>query len=473
VVSKILLNFNVLISLFLIILFISCANQQPPGGGEIDKTPPLVKIISPKPNTVNFNGNSLFFEFNEYVDRRSFQDAFRISPKIQSDFEFIWGSKDVEVRFDSKLNKIYPSKTFIITINSLFKDIRGNAITEPVTFAFSTGNNIDMGSISGKVYNNQSKIFSVFAYNLERLYNPAENYPDYITETNTEGTYVLPFMAKGKYRIITVVDDDRNLFYTSGREIYGVLPFDIELNDSAKIENINFNPYYFSAASETDIDVKKFFRDTADIVYTSVNYNSSTVLPAQSIFIFFKRFIPNRIDFTKDFTLKDENNIKYTSVFNWKNDSLLEIFPAGNFEFNRKYLIQFKLKIDSDSVYNFSLPFRTVSKNSFGELKGIIANQYSDIDLSLYDVNITLEEKSLIPVLKYNFSVRDTVFNFKDILDGSYSLFAFIDLNNNSVYNYGNPYPFGYSEPFVYYPNIINIKAGWIVENLKIVFNKY
>ena len=89
----------------------SCANQQPPGGGDEDKTPPKVTIVSPKPNSTNFRGNSLIFEFNEYIDRRSFQDAFRTSPQVKGDIEFSWGLKDVEVRFPKDLDKIDPNKT--------------------------------------------------------------------------------------------------------------------------------------------------------------------------------------------------------------------------------------------------------------------------------------------------------------------------------------------------------------------------
>ena len=87
--------------------FYSCANQQPPGGGDEDKTPPKVSIIAPKPNSVNFRGNTISFEFNEYIDRRSFQDAFRTSPQIKGDIEFSWGTKDVEVKFPKETTALF------------------------------------------------------------------------------------------------------------------------------------------------------------------------------------------------------------------------------------------------------------------------------------------------------------------------------------------------------------------------------
>jgi hypothetical protein len=211
-----------------------CANQQPPGGGEEDKIPAKVRIISPKPNSIQFRGNSLIFEFDEYVDRRSFQDAFRISPQVKGDLEFEWGAKDVEVKFPTDLYKIDPNKTFVVNISTGLKDIRGNSIAQAVNFAFSTGSKIDMGRIEGKAYNNNNKIIAVFAYdvNSSKGYDPSKNLPDYLTESSAEGIYSLTNLAPGKYRVISLLDDDRNLLFTAERENFGVLPFDVVIADS-------------------------------------------------------------------------------------------------------------------------------------------------------------------------------------------------------------------------------------------------
>ena len=142
-----------ILALFIITIYVyGCANQIPPGGGDEDKTPPKVRIAGPNKNTLNYRGNSISYEFDKYVDRRSFQDAFRISPQIKGDIEYIWSGKDVEIKFEKPFYKFDPNKTFVVTINTALKDIHGNSITQPVAFAFSTGNKIDECSVSGKVY---------------------------------------------------------------------------------------------------------------------------------------------------------------------------------------------------------------------------------------------------------------------------------------------------------------------------------
>lgn len=452
----------------------ACANQKPPGGGEEDKTPPKVRIISPKPSAINFTGNSLIFEFDEYIDRRSFQDAFRMSPQIKGDVEFSWGAKDVEVRFPMNLVKIDPNKTFVINISTDLKDIRGNSIGEAVNFAFSTGSIIDMGGVTGKVYNNNNKITSVYAYDLSKSYDPTINIPDYFTESNVEGSYTLTNLAQGRYRIVSIIDDDKNLLFTSERESYGVLPFDVDVKDSVTSQNVNFYMKQISQGQPLapELDATKYFKDSVGIVSTSIEYNSLTVLPEQSIFIFFSRYKPTREYFTNNFKVTDENGVVDRVVYSWKNDSLVEVFSANHFASNRKYNITFPLKTVKDSVYNFSLLFRTVSINSFGDMKGTVSSAYTDFIITDQIVKIVLEAKTLLPVLKYSFDSRDTVFIYKNILDANYNLFSYIDKNNNSAYDHGYPFPFDYSEPFYIFPNTINIKGGWTVENVNISFEK-
>jgi hypothetical protein len=466
------------VSIFIVILsfLLGCANQQPPGGGEEDKIPPKVKIISPRPNSTNFRGNSIVLEFSEYVDRRSFQDAFRISPFVTGDIEYNWGGTEVEVVFPTELHKLEPNKTFVININTLLKDIRGNAITEPVSLAFSTGSKIDLGEIQGRVYNNDNKITAVFAYKLDgsSVYDPVKNIPDYLTETSSEGVYKFTNLAEGKYRVITVNDEDRNLLFTSERESFGVLPYDVDVRDSMISMNVNFYMYDIlkTDSTQTELDHTQYFKDSFNVVYTSVESGSNVVLPEQSVFIFFNQFRPDRGDFVNSLKITDENGTSERPVFNWKNDSLVEVFPQNRFASNRKYNISFTLDTPMDSAYRFNLPFRTVSTNSFGDLKGRISSNYEDLSIFSIPVRIELKAAKIIPVLKYNFDVMDSVFTFKNILEAEYALFAYMDKNNTSVFDYGFPYPFAYSEPFYIYPQPINIKGGWTVENVTVNFTK-
>ena len=306
------------------------------------------------------------------------------------------------------------------------------------------------------------------------VYDPTKNIPDYLTETSAEGNYKLTNLAAGLYRVITVTDEDRNLLFTSERESYGVLPYDVDMKDSMISMNVNFYMYDITKTGITqpELDYTKYFKDSLNIVYTSVESGSNVVLPEQSVFIFFNQYMPERGDFVNAVKITDENGTNERVVFNWKNDSLVEIFPQNRFASNRKYNISFSIKTLNDSLYTFNLPFRTVSTNSFGDLKGTISSNYTDLSIFSNTVRIELMAAKIIPTLKYNFDVMDSVFTFKNILEAEYTLFAYIDKNNSAVYDYGFPYPFEYSEPFYIYPQPISIKGGWTVENVTINFIK-
>jgi len=466
------------LTLFVVTIYVyGCANQIPPGGGDEDKTPPKVRIAGPNKNTLNYRGNTISYEFNEYVDRRSFQDAFRISPQIKGDIEYNWSGKEVEVKFEKPFYKIDPNKTFVVTLNTALKDIHGNSITQPVTFAFATGNKIDECSISGKVYNGRGKNIAIFAYKLDQgNYDPSKDLADYQTETSLEGDYILTNMGPGKYRVIAVDDDDKNYLYTSERENYGVLTGDLTLQEKESLRGVNFLMKQLNAVDTlSELNTDRYFKDSANIVSTSIKDDSRNILPEQSIFILFTHFKPGRETFVNSMQVRDENNIPEKMVFNWRNDSLVEVFAANKFAFARGYTISFSLNTDKDTLYNFNLKFRVVSNNSYGNLKGSVREfSYDSTEVSneIPAIKIFLTSKDLTPAIKYSFDCADSVFSFSRILEADYTLFAFVDSKGAGTYNYGNPFPFEGSDPFTFYPQTLSIKGGWSVENVIVTIIK-
>src|SRR4029077_17086266 len=88
------------------------------------------------------------------------------------------------------------------------------------------------------------------------------------------------------------------------------------------------------------------------------------------------KYKPLRDDFITSFKITDENNNPEKVVYNWKNDSLVEVFSSNRFGMNKNYYMSFSLKTLRDSVYNFKFKFRTVNVNSFGEMNGSVFSNY-------------------------------------------------------------------------------------------------
>ncbi|MCI0473478.1 MAG: Ig-like domain-containing protein, partial [Ignavibacteria bacterium] len=227
--------------MFLFLFIGGCANQLPPTGGEDDTTPPVVTVISPKPGTVNFKGNTIELEFDEYYDRRSFMEAFFITPKPKGEIDYSWGRTSVEIEFTKPLEK---NKTYLFILGKSFKDNHNNALKEPVQFALSTGSRIDNAGISGKVSGKSMDKMYVFAYRLlpetKDTLNPATAYADYYMPVSNDGTYKLNNLAAGDYRLFAVLDNDKNGIFDKEFDRISPAEKDVSVADSLRADNINF-----------------------------------------------------------------------------------------------------------------------------------------------------------------------------------------------------------------------------------------
>ena len=174
--------------LFLGLLLSDCANQLPPGGGDIDRVPPVITEISPPDGTTNYKEDYFELTFSKYVEKRSLKDAIFISPTIKGNIELDWSGHSVRVIFPEKLKD---STTYVITIGTDLVDYNNkNRMAESVTFSFSTGSKVDKKIISGKVFDEKPSGILIFAYKKGKEDpNPMKIKPDYISQAGNDGRY--------------------------------------------------------------------------------------------------------------------------------------------------------------------------------------------------------------------------------------------------------------------------------------------
>lgn len=231
---------NNVVFLLLALMAIRCANQQPPTGGDVDKIPPEIIEVYPPDRTINYAEDFIELTFSEYVDKRSVKDAIFISPAIEGELEFDWSGKSLEINFPSPLKE---STTYSITIGTDVKDINnGNNMSEAFSFSFSTGNKIDIGQITGRVYNENPLGILIFAYRTDSTQvDFTKEKPDYISQVGDNGIFRLTGLADGKYIVIAVRDEFRDFLYNLGEDEFGVPFKDVILtsNDSL-IRDVNF-----------------------------------------------------------------------------------------------------------------------------------------------------------------------------------------------------------------------------------------
>ncbi len=210
--------------------FWGCAGQVPPGGGPVDTIPPRIIRTMPDTNSVRVSVHSITLGFSEYVNRRSVEESIFISPYV-GELEFEWDGKEVTARFSEPLKE---NTTYVVNVGTDVTDMQaGNRMAAGYTLAFSTGDSIDRGFVSGRVFDEKPEGVMVFAYRLNGIrpdtLDPSHTRPDYITQTGRNGVFALSHLSLGAYRVIAVRDEYRDLTYQRQLDQYGVTTGDILL----------------------------------------------------------------------------------------------------------------------------------------------------------------------------------------------------------------------------------------------------
>jgi len=222
----------IFITCFSFILW-QCAGQVPPEGGPKDLEPPQVIGVYPEPNSTNVETDVIRFQFSKYVDRSSFQQGLFISPIID-DLETIWRGRSVELKI---LEPLRENTTYSITLGTDLRDTReGTRLSDAFTLAFSTGDEIDRGQITGRVFYDDPVGVLIFAYQLydsltADTLNPSEDKPDYITQTGRDGGFRLPYLRMGTFRLLALRDEFQSRLYDRDVDPYGVYVTDVTITE--------------------------------------------------------------------------------------------------------------------------------------------------------------------------------------------------------------------------------------------------
>lgn len=184
------------------LLFIGCASMQTPQGGPKDTTPPKILSMTPKNQTRNFNAKKITIEFDEYFKLVDESKEFSISPEQERAPILKVRSKRLEIELQDSLEK---NTTYTLNFGKAVADINESNAVKNLSYVFSTGNEIDSLSLSGKVKNSLTDEFekdvTVFILPLARDTLFGKKRPAIYTLTDSSGNYKLNNLRAGQYKI--------------------------------------------------------------------------------------------------------------------------------------------------------------------------------------------------------------------------------------------------------------------------------
>lgn len=214
----------------------SCATITNPTGGPKDTTPPRIVRAFPPDSSINFSGQQVELQFNEFINLKDPSSQVIISPVLGVPADFKQKNKSLIITFKEKLQK---NTSYTINLANAITDLtEGNAM-EPYNYVFSTGPYLDSLVIKGHVTHieNQApeKGISVMLYKNLSDTVILKRKPDFFTRTDTGGNFVLQNLAPGQYKLIALKDENNNYLYDN-QEMLGFTSQPVDAKEKVKTE---------------------------------------------------------------------------------------------------------------------------------------------------------------------------------------------------------------------------------------------
>jgi uncharacterized protein (DUF2141 family) len=147
-------------------------------------------------------------QFNKYVDP-SVRSVVIVQPDVP--FRTSYAGNEISVDFQRELDS---NTTYSVTIGTDYQDTHGNRPQQAATLVFSTGALIDTGTITGTVRAAAKENLVVFCYALDGVLAdtlmPSHTAPRYRIPVGTSGSFTVSGLHDGSYRVMAVVDANRN-----------------------------------------------------------------------------------------------------------------------------------------------------------------------------------------------------------------------------------------------------------------------
>lgn len=419
----------------MIIFIASCANQTMPGGGPVDRTPPSLAESFPANGAVNVDVNARFvITFDEWINRGGAGRNVALHPRREDGLNVSAKRNQLTITPNSPLD---PNTTYILTINTTLRDLRNNAIERPINIIFSTGETLDSGTVSGKIFT----LSRIGAPPTVGLYIDDENWedanyfshPTYVTQSDSVGVFEFTHLREGRYRIVAFIDQYRSGRVHLGDTVFTSLEQIIHITNNAQIVNL------FPALTDTVVVVDSALVDSlaidsisvdsidnvdVDIVDTVAVDNDTAIVNDENI-------LDNDVVIS-DTILADENSVivdDTTSIITDTTaitDTTTTITPST--------LSGFAPCLAGDNIVNRKWMFRPSTRNA---------------------------EPQIV-----NDSAGTFVFELTSPITGT--LLWFIDDNDDSEITFGNLIPWRSPEQFFNVQGNVEIKRGWDVEDLEV-----
>ncbi len=311
-----------------------CANIIPPTGGPRDTLPPVLVMSEPANSSLRFSGNKVVLTFNEYVDVQSAFENVVVNPLTKNNPAVTYHFKTVTVKIKDTLE---PNTTYSINFGNAIKDVNEGNVYQDFTYVFSTGNALDLNTISGNVVVAETGLLDttllVVLHRNMADSAVAKERPRYLAKLNGKGGFQFNYVAPGAYAIYAI-PNDYSRHYDDTTKLFAFADQPVSTSDTTpltlyayKLEKVDTAKPKIASAPPAKQDANKLLRMQA-----SAETERQGLLN-NSLFITFNRPIKTwdttQIQLTnKDYVpiknyriIADTTGTQFTLIYNWPADT--------------------------------------------------------------------------------------------------------------------------------------------------------
>lgn len=336
-----------------ILIFISCAKQVAISGGPKDTKPPKFIKSTPQNGSIKFNFNKIYIQFDEYIRLNNLSQKLIISPPIKTKPDIRIKNKGILIKL--KPEELNENTTYSLNFNDAIADNNENNSLNSFVFAFSTGQEIDSLSCSGNVLDAFTKkpLKDVWVSLYDNLSDSAimTFQPSYITKTDQNGKFYIPYIKEKEYNIYAFTDNNYNYLFDLPEE--SIAFSDTTIKPGVKITNLSDSTKPKITFYPSNLELLVFKEDKqAQFIKSNKRLNSRLI-----------ELVFNKPEYSK-FEIIIEGDENYLKTFS-KNLDTVNIYISENEIINSeniKLICNYSAFYNTDSIKTDSLFFSKPDK---------------------------------------------------------------------------------------------------------------
>lgn len=223
-----------------LIFLSSCAQQVAPTGGMRDEIPPEVLAIQPPQEQLNYQGETIEIEFDEFISLKQLNQQLLASPPLKYDLETKIKGKTLIIEIQDTLQA---NTTYVLNFGDAIVDFRESNPLKAFQYVFSTGSVVDTLELNGRLIDAFTK--EVVKDALVVLYDtttldslPYKEVPKYVSRTDKDGSFKLSNLKEGEYSIFSVSDENTNYLFDKPDEKVAFLDSTLSLSPKVKFDSL-------------------------------------------------------------------------------------------------------------------------------------------------------------------------------------------------------------------------------------------